>query len=209
MCVCVSVCLCICVCVSVSVCLCLCVCLCICAGSHDSCIKLWDLAAGKAYTTLTHHKKSVRALALHPRKFIFASGSADNLKQWKMPEGNKFYGNSSHVSSYSCRASKKTNGTKPIEQFLLLLAMEPVPSGLVVAYDNGNFSHVSSVAQFVTSFRRKLTCNRVEIVPGTFMKNVDVTPYKAIVNCMAVNHDDVMVTLVSSQLNCKLPSSVY
>ena len=33
-----------------------------------------------------HHKKSVRALALHPTKFIFASGSADNLKQWKMPE---------------------------------------------------------------------------------------------------------------------------
>ena len=57
------------------------------SGSHDSCIKLWDLTAGRAYTTLTHHKKSVRALAMHPTKFIFASGSADNLKQWKMPEG--------------------------------------------------------------------------------------------------------------------------
>jgi len=84
------------------------------SGSHDSCIRLWDLAAGRAYTTLTHHKKSVRALALHPSKFIFASGSADNLKQWKMPE-------------------------------------------------------------------------------GTFMKNMDMTPYRAIVNCMAVNHDDVTV----------------
>jgi len=39
-------------------------------GSHDSCIKLWDLTAGRAYTTLTHHKKSVRALAMHPSKFI-------------------------------------------------------------------------------------------------------------------------------------------
>jgi pleiotropic regulator 1 len=30
--------------------------------------------------TLTHHKKSVRALALHPSEFSFASGSAGGNK---------------------------------------------------------------------------------------------------------------------------------
>jgi pleiotropic regulator 1 len=29
----------------------------------------------------------VRALALHPSKYLFASASADNIKQWKCPEG--------------------------------------------------------------------------------------------------------------------------
>ena len=38
-------------------------------GSHDSQIKLWDLVAGKCYSTLTHHKKSVRGMALHPTKY--------------------------------------------------------------------------------------------------------------------------------------------
>ena len=56
-------------------------------GSHDSQIKLWDLVAGKCYSTLTHHKKSVRGMALHPTKYMFASASSDNIKQWKCPEG--------------------------------------------------------------------------------------------------------------------------
>jgi pleiotropic regulator 1 len=57
-------------------------------GSHDSTIKLWDLAAGKAMTTLTHHKKSVRAMCMHPTEFTFASASADNIKKFVLPRGN-------------------------------------------------------------------------------------------------------------------------
>ena len=54
-------------------------------GSMDSTIRTWDLTAGKTITTLTHHKKSVRALASHPRDFTFVSGAADNIKQWRLP----------------------------------------------------------------------------------------------------------------------------
>lgn len=68
-------------------------------GSMDSTVRLWDLAAGKTMTTLTHHKKSVRALAVHPTKFSFASGSAggNNIKTWVCPEGTLF-GNMAHES---------------------------------------------------------------------------------------------------------------
>jgi pleiotropic regulator 1 len=39
--------------------------------------------------TLTHHKKSVRAIAVHPTEYSFATGSAggNNIKKWKCPEG--------------------------------------------------------------------------------------------------------------------------
>lgn len=73
-------------------------------GSMDSTIRLWDLAAGKCMNTLTHHKKSVRALALHPTEFSFASGSPDNIKQWKCPEGallNTFDSHNAIINSLS------------------------------------------------------------------------------------------------------------
>ena len=37
-------------------------------GSMDHTIRLWDLAAGKTMATLTHHKKSIRAMVSHPRQ---------------------------------------------------------------------------------------------------------------------------------------------
>ena len=36
-------------------------------GSHDCTIRLWDLAMGRTRVTLTNHKRSVRALSLHPK----------------------------------------------------------------------------------------------------------------------------------------------
>jgi len=60
--------------------------------------RLWDLAAGKTMVTLTHHKKSVRSLAIHPTEYSFASGSAggNNIKKWKCPEGAFVFNFSGH-----------------------------------------------------------------------------------------------------------------
>lgn len=53
----------------------------------DTTVRLYDLAAGRSYATLTNHKKGVRALAVHPTEYSFASGAADNIKVWKCPGG--------------------------------------------------------------------------------------------------------------------------
>ncbi|KAF9652534.1 WD40 repeat-like protein [Thelephora ganbajun] len=67
-------------------------------GSMDSTVRLWDLAAGKTMVTLTHHKKSIRALAIHPTEYSFASASAggNNIKKWKCPEGAFVFNFSGH-----------------------------------------------------------------------------------------------------------------
>jgi len=50
-------------------------------------VRLWDLAAGKSAVTLTNHKKSIRAMALHPTEYTFVSCASDNNKVWRMPKG--------------------------------------------------------------------------------------------------------------------------
>ncbi|KAJ5246795.1 hypothetical protein N7468_001778 [Penicillium chermesinum] len=74
------------------------------SGSLDKEVRLWDLAAGKSMGRLTHHKKGVRALAIHPREFTFASASTGSIKQWKCPEGafmQNFEGQNSVINTLS------------------------------------------------------------------------------------------------------------
>uniref|UniRef100_T1JCM5 Pleiotropic regulator 1 n=1 Tax=Strigamia maritima TaxID=126957 RepID=T1JCM5_STRMM len=74
-------------------------------GSHDCTIRLWDLAAGKSITSLTNHKKSVRTLVFHPKLYMFASGSPDNIKQWKCPDGKFVQNLSGHNAIVNCLAA--------------------------------------------------------------------------------------------------------
>ncbi len=55
-------------------------------GSHDKTVKMWDLRKGKTLSTLTYHKKSIRAMAAHPQEFAFAAASADNIKKYRLPQ---------------------------------------------------------------------------------------------------------------------------
>ncbi|KAL1891637.1 pre-mRNA-splicing factor prp46 [Sporothrix stenoceras] len=76
-------------------------------GSLDSTVRLWDLAAGKSSGVLTHHKKGVRALTVHPTEFTFASASAGSIKQWKCPEGafmQNFEGHNAILNTMSVNA---------------------------------------------------------------------------------------------------------
>ncbi|OQV23420.1 Pleiotropic regulator 1 [Hypsibius exemplaris] len=76
-------------------------------ASHDSTVRLWDLRMGRTHVTLTHHKKSVRALAMHPDLYMFASGSADNIKEWMCPDGKFVQNLSGHnaiVNALACNS---------------------------------------------------------------------------------------------------------
>ena len=56
--------------------------------------------------TLTHHKKSVRSIAIHPTEYSFATASAggNNIKKWKCPEGafmQNFEGHNAIINTLS------------------------------------------------------------------------------------------------------------
>lgn len=56
--------------------------------SNDASVRLWDIVAGKSMKVLTHHKRSVRSIATHPTEFSMASACTDDIRSWKLPEGN-------------------------------------------------------------------------------------------------------------------------
>ena len=70
-------------------------------GSYDKTIRLYDIRKPRTLSTLTYHKKSVRALAQHPRQYAFASGGADNIKKFGLPEG-EFLHNMLQVGGKHC-----------------------------------------------------------------------------------------------------------
>ncbi|OUC39547.1 WD domain, G-beta repeat protein [Trichinella nativa] len=78
--------------------------------SRDATCRVWDMRTKAQVHCLTGHtntvacvvcqsaepQKSVRALALHPRLYMFASASPDNIKQWKCPNGEFIQNLSGH-----------------------------------------------------------------------------------------------------------------
>ncbi|KAG5452371.1 Pleiotropic regulator 1 [Clonorchis sinensis] len=78
-------------------------------GSHDATVRLWDLAAGRTITCLTNHKKSVRSICIHPTQNCFISGSPDNIKQWKLPEGVFLQNMSGHNAIINALAINQDN----------------------------------------------------------------------------------------------------
>lgn len=55
--------------------------------SNDASVRLWDIVAGKSMKVLTHHKRTVRSIATHPTEFSMASACTDDIRSWKLPEG--------------------------------------------------------------------------------------------------------------------------
>ena len=96
-------------------------------SSLDSTVRLWDLAAGKSMGVLTHHKKGVRALAVHPKEFTFASASAHSIKQWRCPKGEfmqNFEGHNAIINSVSLSTKTTSCSVAVIMAAYLILGLE-------------------------------------------------------------------------------------
>jgi pleiotropic regulator 1 len=60
-------------------------------------------------TTLTHHKKSVRAVIPNQKELSFVSGAADNIKKWQGRDGKFLMNITGHNSVINCLAVNDDN----------------------------------------------------------------------------------------------------
>lgn len=56
--------------------------------SNDATIRLWDIVAGKSMKVISHHKRAVRSIAIHPTEFSMASACSNDIRSWKLSEGD-------------------------------------------------------------------------------------------------------------------------
>ena len=53
------------------------------SGSTDATVRLWDIrAGGRAYKTLTHHKKGIRSISVNHEDDTFSTVGGDQVKVW-------------------------------------------------------------------------------------------------------------------------------
>lgn len=80
------------------------------SGSADATVRLWDIRTGRtrAYKTLTHHKKGIRAITSIEDKY-FSTAAADQVKIWD-PQG-EFECNLGHLSDNDKKVDKIVNCT--------------------------------------------------------------------------------------------------
>ena len=78
-------------------------------ASRDATIKLWDLVAGKEMTTLTHHKKGLRALcASGGVDHSFVSASGGDIRRWACRTGalvGKFEGHEAVINAVAANGA--------------------------------------------------------------------------------------------------------
>jgi pleiotropic regulator 1 len=108
---------------------------------------------------LTHHKKSVRTLTIHPVEYSFATGSAggNNIKKWKCPEGtfvHNFSGHNAIINTLSVNEDGVlfSGGKIFIHQYSTRIAEYNLPgdNGTLTLWDYGTgvpFQNIEDIPQ--------------------------------------------------------------
>ncbi|VVC98122.1 unnamed protein product [Leptidea sinapis] len=161
-------------------------------GAADRVIKVWDLASGKLKVSLTGHVSTVRGLEVSPRHpYLFSCGEDRQVKCWDL-EYNKvirhYHGHLSAVYSLALHptidvlVSAGRDGTARVWDSLCTLTNHK-KSVRALALHPTLYTFASASPDNIKQWK----CPE-----GKFIQNL--SGHNAIVNCMAVNPEGVLVS---------------
>lgn len=163
-------------------------------GAHDKTIRLWDIRKPSTMATLTYHKKSVRALAMHPTECgpqactcletcLHHFGVGAILRYSFLEEVGQ-------TCSGGC-----VHGQQRVSSRACLLMAYSCPTKRCPHLPGGLFWNVESVVLRRYAFVGGSADNikKYRLPMGEFLHNM-LQNQKAIISSMAVNEDGVLVS---------------
>ena len=161
-------------------------------GAHDKTIRLWDIRKPSTMATLTYHKKSVRALAMHPTECgPHACACLDTcLRHFGVGAVLKYSFLMGQTCSGGCVHGQQRVSSRACLQMECLC-----PSRRWPHLPGCLFWNVKNVVlrryAFVGGSADNIKKYRLPV--GEFLHNM-LQNQKAIISCMAVNEDGVLVS---------------
>jgi pleiotropic regulator 1 len=169
------------------------------SAGEDKTVKCWDLETNQVVRHYHGHMSGVYSVALHPTLDVLVTGSRDSsARVWDMRTKKEIHilgGHDGAVSSIVCQAADPQVLTGSMDSTVRLWDLAAGKTmATLTNHKKGVRALVAHPTEFTFASGSADAMKKWQCSGGQFLDNFDTGSKDNIVNCLAINADDVMVS---------------